>query len=324
MQCIVVEEVGSFRATDRPVPEPRQGEALIKVEIAGLCRTDLKLIEVGHRDLVLPRIPAEEVVGTVTRLGPETSGFHEGQRVWVYPGLWCDDCPSCRKGAENLCRQMQIMGFHRDGGFAEYVTAPTKSLIPVPKGLSPAQAVFAEPLSCCLNAIELCRVSSGESVGIWGAGPAGTLLARAAAHLGAEVCVIEPDPARRERVGGVSEAGNRSFDVAIVAVGAKEAYDEAIGHLAPCGRLSLFSGLSPTEERIPVSFNELHYQEQSLVGAYGCCLRHGVEALKLIHTGVVEVADLISHTLPLSELGSALERVAQRRCMKIHLLPGRQ
>lgn len=99
-----------------------------------LCRTDLKIIRHGHRDLTLPRVPGEEVVGEVVPLGGD-SPIAVGDRVYVYPGVWCGVCPSCCRGAENLCRKMRIMGFHRDGGFAEYVAAPLQSLIPVPDGL---------------------------------------------------------------------------------------------------------------------------------------------------------------------------------------------
>lgn len=98
-----------------------------------LCRTDLKIIRHGHRDLTLPRVPGEEVVGEVV---------------------------------------------------------PLQSLIPVPDGLSDEQAVFAEPLSCSLNALELGGVGEGDVLGIWGAGPAGTLLSRAGALRGAAVLYV--------------------------------------------------------------------------------------------------------------------------------------
>ena len=162
-------------------------------------------------------MPGEEVVGEIVALGPdgpeaaspstvaqasgpaapaaatgaaatgEPDPFTPGDRVYVYPGVWCGECPSCRRGAENLCRQMRIMGFHRDGGFAEYVAAPLQSLIRVTDGLGDEEAVFAEPLSCCLNALELGGVGEGDVLGVWGAGPAGTILSRAGALRGAEV-----------------------------------------------------------------------------------------------------------------------------------------
>ena len=71
MQAVVIREVGAFELADLPVPEPGPGEALVRVSVTGLCRTDLKIVRHGHRDLTLPRVPGEEVVGEVVRLGPE-------------------------------------------------------------------------------------------------------------------------------------------------------------------------------------------------------------------------------------------------------------
>lgn len=322
MKAAVVRQIGSFAIENTPLPLPAPGEVRVKVAVAGLCRTDLKLIEVGHRDLVLPRIPAEEVTGTVDELGPGTAPEWLGKRVYVYPGTPCGSCPPCRSGAENLCEHMQIMGFHRDGGFAEHVTTPAASLIELAPELDFESAVFAEPLSCCLNALELARLKAGDRLGVWGAGPAGTLLTRAGRSMGATAIVIEPDPRRRLQAGGVQALPpGMTIDVAIPAVGAPEAYQDAWNTLAPRGRLVLFSGLSRTSACQPVDFNTLHYHEQTLVGAYGCSYRHGVAALELIGSGKVKVADLISHRLPLSQLAEGLDLVRRRAGLKILIYP---
>ena len=84
----------------------------------------------------------------------------------------------------------------------------------------------------------------------------------------------------------------------------------------------VFSGLSPADERLEVSFNQLHYHEQTIVGAYGCCYRHGIQALSYIAEGKVMVKDMVSHRMPLSDLEQALDLVERRQCMKIHLYPG--
>ncbi len=259
MQAVVIREVGGFELADVPEPELGPHEALVRVTVTGLCRTDLKVIRHGHRDLTLPRVPGEEVVGEVVAVGGhDARSFMPGDRVYVYPGVWCGECPSCRRGAENLCRQMRIMGFHRDGGFAEYVAAPLQSLIRIPEGLADEEAVFAEPLSCCLNALELGRVGEGDVLGVWGAGPAGTLLSRAGAQRGAEVVVVEPDERRRDFVTSAPgalprvsahESAPGPLDVAVVAVGDPAAYEAAIAALAPRGRLVVFSGLLPAGRR---------------------------------------------------------------------------
>ena len=323
MQSVSVREIGSFQFEYQPLPQPGPGEVLLRVTVTGLCRTDLKIIQVGHRDLMLPRIPGEEVVGKVVALGPQVDATLLNQRCYVYPGQWCGTCPACQAGAENLCRSMQIMGFHRDGGFAGYVVAPLKSLIPLPEGLSDEQAVFAEPLSCCLNALELARLAPAETIAIWGGGPAGQLLARAATAYDALPTVIEPDLQRRELAHGVAEPPDQLFDVCVVAVGNNAAYQQALARLAPRGRLVVFSGLSKETPAITTDFNQLHYLEQTVVGAYGCCYRHGRQAIALLQSGRLEVRDLISHRMPLSRLAEALELVANRQCMKIHLYPER-
>jgi len=321
MKAVTVADIGSFIYDERKIPRLAPGEALVRVTLTGLCRTDLKIIRAGHRDLVLPRIPGEEVVGIVQECSEGGEHIPPGTRVYIYPGDWCGVCPFCLIGGENLCRSMRIMGFHRDGGFAGYVAAPAKSLIPLEDSCSFADAVFAEPLSCCINAIQLARLAPGERVGIWGAGPAGTLLKRFAESIGGDVTMIEPDPLRRSRVLGLESPGDNRFDVCIPAVGSPDAYREALDHLAPRGRLVVFSGLPAPHLQPPVDMNRVHYLEQTVVGAYGCAFRHGRLALELIASRSVIVSDLVSHSMPLSALAEALDMVAERNCMKIHLNP---
>ncbi|MBF0329881.1 MAG: alcohol dehydrogenase catalytic domain-containing protein [Nitrospirae bacterium] len=321
MKAVWIENIGSFIYGNIAMPTPAIGEALVKVTVTGLCRTDLKIIRVGHRDLTLPRVPGEEVIGTVVALGSETSDIKIGQRVYIYPGISCGACKQCKNGAGNLCISMKIMGFHRDGGFAEYVVAPLQSLNIVPPEISDDEAILTEPLSCCLNAIELAAIKEGDKVGIWGAGPAGTLLSRASKALGAKTVIIEKDLRRRLVAEGHEKLNCNDLDAAFVAVGDKDAYLEAIGGLGPRGKLVVFSGLAKNDSSILVDFNHLHYVEQTIVGAYGCSYRHGVTALKMIAAGQVEVKDMISHKMPLAELEAALCLVERREGMKILLYP---
>lgn len=321
MKAIVVKKIGAFKICDVIKPVPGPDEVLIEVEVTGLCRTDLKIIENGHRDLVLPRIPGEEVVGVITFKGSNVSGFNTHQRVYVYPGTSCGGCPACQMGAGNLCKGMQIMGFHRDGGFAQYVLAPSASLIPVPDNLTADQAVFAEPLSCCLNALELACLSEHETIGIWGGGPAGVLLSRAATAKGAVPTIIEPNPNRRAFSKAHKTVPPGLFDVCIIAVGDSSAYSQAINHLKPRGRLVVFSGLSKDSHELPVDFNKLHYLEQTIVGAYGCSYRHGQEALNFLSENKVPVNDMISHQMPLWNLQEALTLVSEKISMKVLLYP---
>lgn len=108
MKAVVVEEVGSFTIKDIDIPKPGPGDVLLRVNVTGLCRTDLKLIRTGHRDLILPRVPGEEVVGTVCELGEGVSGFSINQRVYVYPGTSCGHCRYCKAALV-----MQSIGYEK-------------------------------------------------------------------------------------------------------------------------------------------------------------------------------------------------------------------
>ena len=321
VQAILVEQIGDFRVADLPLPVLAPRDVLVRVRVTGLCRTDLKIVRSGHRDLVLPRVPGEEVVGVVAAVGPQVSRVRAGQRVYLYPGTSCGTCPACLRDAGNLCRSMQIMGFHRDGGFAEYVATPEESIIGLPDSLADDTAIFAEPLSCCLNALERAALRPGDTVGIWGAGPAGMLLRRAAESQGAQVWTVEPDAARRARIDGHLAPPAEGCDIAVVAVGNLAAYQQALGALRPRGCLVLFSGLAPDLACQPIDFNHLHYLEQRLAGAYGCTYAHSVAAIDLLASGRLRVDDLISHRLPLAELDTGLDIVERRAGMKVLLYP---
>ena len=321
VQAILVKRIGNFRVADQPIPTLAPSEVLVRVSVTGLCRTDLKIVRNGHRDLVLPRVPGEEVVGVVEAIGPAVTRVRAGQRVYLYPGTSCGACPACLRNAGNLCRSMQIMGFHRDGGFAEYVATPEASVIALPDNLTDDAAIFAEPLSCCLNALERAALRPGDTVGVWGAGPAGMLLRRAAENQGAQVWTVEPDDARRSRVNGHLTPPAEGCDIAVVAVGNLDAYRQALGALRPRGCLVLFSGLAPEHACQPIDLNHLHYLEQRLVGAYGCTYSHSVTAVELLASGKLRVDDLVSHRLPLGDLDTGLDIVAQRAGLKVLLYP---
>lgn len=111
------------------------------------------------------------------------------------------------------------------------------------------------------------------------------------------------------------------FDVCVIAVGSRDAYQQALSHLNARGRIVAFSGLPPDGAGIMVNFNQLHYYEQSISGSYGCAYRHGELALEYIGSGRIKVEDLVSHKMPLEELDLALDLVEKRKCMKILLYP---
>jgi propanol-preferring alcohol dehydrogenase len=180
-----------LRLVDLPVPEPRTGEVLIRVEVCGVCRTDLHVVEgelPPHRPGI---VPGHEVVGRVERLGPETARFRVGDRVgaaWLHRS--CGVCPFCRRDEENLCDAPRFTGYDVNGGYAEYMVAPEAFVYPIPEGVSSREAA---PFLCAgiIGYRALCRsaVRKGEPLGLYGFGASAHIVLQIALHWGCEVYV---------------------------------------------------------------------------------------------------------------------------------------
>ncbi|HAY21333.1 MAG TPA: alcohol dehydrogenase [Desulfobacterales bacterium] len=317
------------------------GGLLIQVRACSLCATDIKMWQRGHRDLLLPRILGHELAGEIAVVSDDLSDFQVGDRVQVAPGLPCGRCRWCLQGAPNMCQAMQIIGFHHDGGLAEFVAVPAAgvhqgAVSHLPDALAFDLAALAEPLACCLNAQELARVGMGDQVAIWGAGPQGWLQVQVARLRGASrIILVENDPGRlqdavqagadllldifqEDPVTAILEAtAGKGVEVVIPACGSLEAFDWGVAVLAKRGRLCLYSGLPKEVETHPVNLNRLHYLEASLVGAYGCTSRQNALALELMAKGRIRVDRLITHRLPLNRVEEGFELVQSRRGLKV-------
>lgn len=317
MQAALLSDINALTVEDAPIPTPGPDETLIKVAHCALCRTDAKMLKMGHRDLELPRILGHEIYGRVEETG---------EPVVVWPGVACGECAQCRSGATNLCRAMRIIGFHRDGGLAEYMSAPRRSLVSVPGDLPGHLACLAEPLACGINALEQLDLKSGETLLIFGAGPVGLLMAMAARALGAIPFIrdIAPDKQDRSRSfrrridakwSGPSD--DRRFDAAVNAAPATSAFIDGLKRLSPGGRFCLFSGLTDGGAVDAAILNEIHYRQFVITGAYGCTAPQMARALGIL-TGYATAAELlVEDRIPLADVPSALPKLLSGNRFKI-------
>ena len=224
---------GPLRLIDRPVPEPGQGQLLIKVLRCGVCRTDLHLTE-GDLPPKAPDVtPGHEVVGEVVATGPGVSRFGVGDRVGAAWLAGTDgSCRYCRSGRENLCPNSIYTGWDIHGGYAEYLVAADAYVYELPKGFSDAELA---PLLCAgiigYRALKLADLPAGGRLGIWGFGGSAHLVAQVAIAQGAAVHVFTRGEKARElaRELGVASAQD-SFDPS------PEPLDSAI-MFAPVGTL---------------------------------------------------------------------------------------
>jgi L-iditol 2-dehydrogenase len=287
-----------------------------------------------------------EIAGEIVEVGPQVSGWRVGERVQVIAAIPCGRCADCAAGRMTVCPNQESMGYHYDGGFAEYLIVPAKVLAVdglnrIPAGVTFAEASLAEPLACVLNGQTLARVGPGDDVVVIGSGPIGCLhvrLARArgasrvvlvdlnAARLRLAADLVAPDAALvGSEVDVVDEIAKRTdgrgVDVVIVAAASGRAQEQAVQLAARQGRISLFGGLPKDDPVIALDANQVHYRELTVVGANGSSPAHNAQALELIAGGAVPVADLITHRLPLDRTLEAFDIVARGEGIKVTIEP---
>jgi L-iditol 2-dehydrogenase len=337
---------GDVRVEDAPEPSPAPDEVKVRVVNCSTCGTDVKIFRFGHHHIVPPRVMGHEIAGEIVEAGPQVSGWRVGDRVQVIAAIPCGRCADCAAGRMTVCPNQESMGYHYDGGFAEYLVVPAKVLAVnglnrIPEGVSFAEASLAEPLACVLNGQTLARVGTGDDVVVIGSGPIGCLHVRLARARGASRVVlvdlnaerlhmaadlVAPDAALVSgEVDVVDEIAKRTdgrgVDVVIVAAASGRAQEQAVQLAARQGRISLFGGLPKDDPIIALDANLVHYRELTVVGANGSSPAHNAQALELIASGAVPVADLITHRLPLNRTLDAFDIVARGEGIKVTIEP---
>lgn len=337
---------GDVRLDDIPEPTCGPDEIMIRVRNCSTCGTDVKIRNYGHHHIVPPRVMGHEVAGEISVVGDQVSGWSVGDRVQVIAAIPCGECAECRRGRMTICPNQESIGYHYDGGFAPYMVVPAKVLRVngvnrIPEGLSFAEASVAEPLACVLNGQVLAGVGDGDDVVVIGSGPIGCLHVRLARARGAaRVFLVDLNRSRLDLAAGLvmpdaaicgdetdvvdaitKLTDGRGADVVITAAASGTAQEQAIAMAARAGRISFFGGLPKDNPVIACDSNLVHYRELTIVGANGSSPAHNAEALRLVASGEVPVADLITHRLPLSEVLSAFDIVARGEAIKVTIEP---
>jgi L-iditol 2-dehydrogenase len=337
---------GDIRLDDVEEPRVSAGEVKIRVRACSMCGTDVKISHSGHPNMSPPQVMGHEIAGEITDVGEGVEGWAAGDRVQVIAAIPDGTCEECRAGRMTVCPHQLSMGYQFPGGFAEYMIVPREVLAVdglnrIPDGLGFAEASVAEPLACVLNGQELARVGDGDTVVVIGSGPIGCLhvrlarargaarvilidlnsdrLAEAAALVNPDLTIVSSETDPVEAVLGAT--AGRGADVVITAAASGAAQEHGLRMLARQGRLSLFGGLPKDAPTITVDANLVHYRELSIVGVNGSSPEHNKQALNLIASGAVPVADLITHRLPLDRVLDAIGIVGRGEAIKVTIEP---
>ncbi|MCE7927490.1 MAG: alcohol dehydrogenase [Chloroflexi bacterium CFX7] len=325
-----------------PIPEPGHGQVLVKVHACGVCGSDVHFVE-GHSPVArTPITLGHEPAGVVHQAGPGVEGAAPGQRVAVRPGTRCGECEPCSLGRDNICEQSQVLGMHVDGGLAEYVAVPAQDLIPIPEGVSFAQAAIAgDAIATPYHAlIERGQLRAGETVAVFGCGGLGIHAIRLARLAGAATVVaVDVQPGALERakragadlgINAAEERPSRAIrraiggaDLAVECVGHPDSIAEAARSLKRGGR-AVIVGMGDQPIALPPP-NAFTWSENALIGSFGSSAGTVRRILAMAAAGRLDLSESVSAVLPLGDVNRALDmlRAPGREVVRVVIEPGR-
>lgn len=303
MKALVVDRSAGISLRDVPKPA-HGGECLIRVRLAGICGTDLQILE-GYA--AFEGIPGHEFVGIVEDAPPAHAGW-VGKRVAGEINVGCGGCEWCERGVKEHCTTRTVVGIRgRGGAFAEYVALPASNLHEIPAGMSDRTAVFVEPVAAACRIFEQVPIGGGARVAVIGDGRMGLIVAQVIRTVAADVTVLGKHERKLAvarslglRTSASGAAGQTAaFDVVVDVTGRPEGMTRAIELVKPLGTVVLKSTF---HGEAPVTSWPIVVHEVTLVGSRCGPFR---PAIDLLASGAVQVEPLVARVARLDEHASA-------------------
>ncbi|RJQ42271.1 MAG: alcohol dehydrogenase [Gaiellales bacterium] len=315
MKALVLKKDGLRFEAGYPAPEPADGEALVRVRLAGICATDLELAR-GYMGFT--GVPGHEFVGVVESGG---EGL-DGRRVVGEINCACGSCEYCGAGLGRHCPERSVLGIMgRDGAFAEYLALPRENLRTLPDGISDTEAVFLEPLAAACEILEQLDIGAEDSVLILGDGRLGLLVAQVLALRTTSLLAIGRHPgklallARRGIATATVAPARERFDVVVDCTGAADGLEKAMALVRPRGAIVLKTTVAGDRR---LDLNRLVIDEVTLIGSRCGPFEPAMEALA---RGMVDTETLVSMIYPLEEGAEAFDHAREPGALKVLLKP---
>jgi L-iditol 2-dehydrogenase len=308
MNAWVLHTIGDLRFEDLPIPVLMPGEALVRVQCAGICSSDIsRIFTVGAYSY--PLVPGHEFSGVVEEVRDGEHASWLGRRVGVFPLIPCFKCPSCLKGLYETCANYDYIGSRRNGAFARYVVVPVWNLIALPDAMDFETAAMLEPVAVALHAVKMLDFENVADAAVLGTGPIGRLIARWLEIYGVGKVSL---------IGREGRPADSIVDACFEAVGDVDALRNCMEALRPGGQLVLVG--NPDAEfnigRNP--YWKILRKQLTIHGSWNSRFPGDWnEAMEIVQRGELYPSDLLTHRYALPELGRALEMIrngSERRC----------
>ncbi len=323
------------------IPEPLEGEVIIKVRSALTCGTDLKMYLRGHPKFKFPMLFGHECSGVIYKVGAGVKNFKEGDEVMFANSASCGECYYCKRGLENLCVNLFNNIFL--GAYSEFAKVPAKivqkNMFMKPESLSFTQASFLEPVSCVMNGIENLKIRGGDSVLIIGDGAIGLMFTLVIKKLFDVYLIVAGKHAERLNLAlkfGADEVVNvAEFDLddklkeitsgigpnlVIECTGKPDVWEKSVDIVAKGGEVILYGGV-PAGTKVKFDATKLHYDQITVKGIFHFTSKDVRKAYEFLSDNSDRLVEMISGKFKLTQLPEAFEKLANRSGIKYEIEP---
>lgn len=323
-----------LRVEDFPLRELEENEVLVQVKYCGVCGTDVHIFngDGGSFEVHPPLIPGHEYSGVVAKVGSAVKTVKVGDRVSGDPNDMCGECYYCKNGMQHFCTNNIGIGTTDNGAFAEYVITHEKQLYKFSENLSFMEAAMAEPISCCLNGIDLCHIKMGSTVLVIGGGPIGMIMMQLAKRAGAAKLIMsEPVEEKRELamklgatktidpihedVAEVLKDYCQNVDVVIECVGNIHTQEQAV-KLAGKKATVMFFGLAAPEDSFPLKPDDVFKKELTITSSFINPYTYE-RAMQVLESKALDLESLITNVVSLDEIVDVFTKPEYRRTGKV-------
>ncbi|MFC1716332.1 zinc-binding dehydrogenase [Candidatus Poribacteria bacterium] len=326
MKAAVCEGVRKVTVKEMRMPGPGAGEVLIRVKSSGICGSDVRAYLGLHPEVVYPVTLGHEFSGEVAALGDGVEGFKIDDGVIVEPLFPCGECADCLAGNYNLCDELAMIGYQVPGSFAEYAIARASFLYHKGESLSFNEAALVEPLAVAVHAVRRAGVGIGDLVVVLGTGGVGLLVMQVAkkagamviatdrsseklhlaADMGADYVVNTDSSDLHELLMAITK--DRGADVIVECAGTPQTMIQVVDLVRRGGTIVMVGWTGNELDQMPMT--QITMGEINLLGSATYC-RDFPTAVELAISREVNLNAMISHEFRLSEVGGALEELAE-------------